>query len=247
MRKTMRTTRIHTPQRLVNDAIFALEPASSHHLARVLRLGVGDALILFDGRGGEYPSEISAIEKKQVLVRTGTQQLIETESSLAIHLGIAVSRGERMDWIVQKSTELGVASVAPLITERTGVKLSGERAAKKIEHWQQIAISACEQCGRNRPPAVHAQQTLDKWLATTEADEKFVLHHRAAAAGATTSPASIALLIGPEGGLSDAEINAAQNAGFTALQLGPRVLRTETAPLAAIAIMQSYWGDMALN
>jgi 16S rRNA (uracil1498-N3)-methyltransferase len=242
----MRVTRIHTSQRLSSSAVFALEPDASHHVARVLRLKVGDALTLFDGHGGEYASEITAVDKKQVQVRTVGHLPIENESPLTIHLGIAISRGERMDWIVQKSTELGIAALTPLLTEHTGVKLSGDRAAKKIQHWQQIAISACEQCGRNRPPTVHALRLVDDWLATTVAEKNFVLHHRAEVLDVAVgpAPASIALLIGPEGGLSEREINTAEQAGYAALRLGPRVLRTETAPLAAIAILQSYWGDM---
>ncbi|MCB1705797.1 MAG: 16S rRNA (uracil(1498)-N(3))-methyltransferase [Halioglobus sp.] len=241
----MRTTRIHTTQRLGPGAVVLLEPEPSRHLARALRLGVGDTLTLFDGRGGEYPAEITAVDKKQVQVVTGEHVQCERESPLDIHLGIAVSRGDRMDWVVQKATELGVTALTPLLTEHTGVKLSGERAGKKIQHWQQIAISACEQCGRNRPPVVHALQAQSQWLASTSAEQKFVLHHRATAhAHAGLAPTSIALLVGPEGGLSEAEISAAEQAGFAALRLGPRVLRTETAPLAAIAILQSHWGDM---
>ena len=124
------------------------------------------------------------------------------------------------------------------------MKLPGDRAAKKIQHWQQIVISACEQCGRNRPPNIHTLRPLEDWLATTAAEKKFVLHHRAGALDMGQAPASIALLIGPEGGLSEREINNAEEAGYAALRLGPRVLRTETAPLAAIAILQGYWGDM---
>ncbi|MCB1687872.1 MAG: 16S rRNA (uracil(1498)-N(3))-methyltransferase [Halioglobus sp.] len=243
----MRITRIYTTQTLGSNTTVALEPGPSSHLARVLRLGVGDPLTLFDGRGGEYPGEITAVDKKHVQVQTGGHRDIECESGLSIHLGIAISRGERMDWLVQKSTELGVTALTPLLTENTGVKLSGDRATKKIQHWQQVAISACEQCGRNRPPVIHGLQTLENWLATTDAQSKFVLHHRATTVEAREPPTSIALLVGPEGGLTEAgEIKAAEQAGFTALRLGPRVLRTETAPLAAIAILQSHWGDMTL-
>lgn len=240
----MRITRIHTTQRLSSNTAVVLETEPSHHLARVLRLGVGDPVTLFDGHGGEYPGEITAVNKKQVEVLTGALLQNTSESPLAIHLGVAISRGERMDWIVQKSTELGVTALTPLATEHTGVKLSGDRATKKIQHWQQVAISACEQCGRNRPPAVHSLQTLESWLASTDAERKFVLHHRADSVDAGATPASIALLVGPEGGLSEREIAAAEHSGFTSLRLGPRVLRTETAPLAAIAILQGYWGDM---
>ena len=240
----MRITRIHTTQKLSSHTSVMLEPEPSRHLARVLRLGIGDALTLFDGHGGEYPGKITAVDKKHVRVLTGAQLNSESESPLAIHLGIAVSRGDRMDWIAQKCTELGVAAVTPLLTEHTGVKLSRERAAKKIQHWQQIAISACEQCGRNRPPVVHAPTSLGHWLASTVAEQKFVLHHRAESVDEGDAPASIALLVGPEGGLSAGEIQAAEQSGYIALRLGPRVLRTETAPVAAIAILQAYWGDM---
>jgi 16S rRNA (uracil1498-N3)-methyltransferase len=243
----MRITRIYTAQRLQSNTIVVLEPEPSRHLARVLRLGVGDSLTLFDGSGGEYWSEITAVDKKTVQVHIGVHQQQECESPLNIHLGIAVSRGERMDWIVQKSTELGVRSLTPLSTEHSGVKLSGDRADKKIHHWQQVAISACEQCGRNQPPIIHPLQIPGPWLKSTVAERKFVLHHRAVGnrnAGAVDRPASIALLVGPEGGLSTSEIEAAERAGYTSLRLGPRVLRTETAPLAAIAILQGWWGDM---
>jgi 16S rRNA (uracil1498-N3)-methyltransferase len=241
----MRTTRIYTTKRLSSHAAVILEPEPSHHLARVLRLGVGDTLTLFDGCGGEYPGEITAVDKKHVQILTGEHLPRECESPLSIHLGIAVSRGERMDWVVQKATELGVAALTPLVTEHNGVKLDAGRAAKKIQHWQQIAISACEQCGRNRRPAVNAIQPLTQWLLATEAQRKFVLHHRAESLGAAgAAPGSIALLVGPEGGLSEAEITAAEHAGYTGLRLGPRVLRTETAPLAAIAVLQARWGDM---
>lgn len=240
----MRISRIHTDQKLSSNTAVVLEPEPSRHLARVLRLGIGDALTLFDGRGGEYPSRITAIEKKHVQVITGEQLHSERESPLAIHLGIAISRGDRMDWIAQKCTEMGVTALTPLFTEHTGVKFSAERAAKKNQHWQQVAISACEQCGRNRPPTVHAPQSLEYWLADTVAERKFVLHHRAEPVDNGAVPASVALLIGPEGGLSADEIKAAELSGYTALRLGPRVLRTETAPLAAIAILQAYWGDM---
>jgi len=241
----MRIPRIHTTQPLCGNSRVVLEPEPSHHLARVLRLSVGDRLIVFDGRGGEYPGEIAAIDKRHVSIITGQHRSRDNESPLRIHLGIAISRGERMDWIVQKSTELGVAAITPLVTEHTGVKLAGERAGKKTQHWQQIAISACEQCDRNCPPEVHALQSLEHWLAHTRADRRFVLHHRAGDIDVARGvPASVALLVGPEGGLSEKEIALAERNGYAALRLGPRVLRTETAPLAAVAILQGWWGDL---
>ena len=241
----MRIPRIYTAQPLRGNTRIKLEPVPSAHIARVLRMREGDKLTLFNGEGGEYLAVIAAIDKKKVMVATGAHQALELESSLGIHLGIAISRGDRMDWIVQKATELGVEALTPLFTERTEVKLADHRAAKKIRHWQQIAISACEQCGRNRLPVIAGLQELGNWLASTKAERKFVLHHRAdSIGGASDKPASIALLVGPEGGLSDYEISAAEQAGFQSLRLGPRVLRTETAPLAAIAILQAHWGDM---
>ena len=244
----MRTARIYTTHKLHSNTVVVLEPEPSRHLARVLRLGVGDSLTLFDGTGGEYPGSITAVDKKNVRVVTGAHLQHDCESPLNIHLGIAMSRGERMDWIVQKSTELGISSLTPLSTKHTGVKLTGDRADKKIHHWQQIAISACEQCGRNRTPAIHRLETLEKWLGSTVAECKYVLHHRAdIGAEHREPPTSIALLIGPEGGLDDSEIFAAEQAGYSPLRLGPRVLRTETAPLAALAILQGRWGDMKPN
>ncbi len=241
----MRIPRIHTGQVLQAESTFELEPGPSQHIARALRMQVGDALILFDGRGGEYPATISALAKRHVTVSTGAHRALEVEAPLAIHLGIAVSRGERMDWVIQKATELGVAEITPLFSKRTEVKLKGERAEKKQRHWQQIAISACEQCGRNRVPAINPTLQVANWIQATSADLRFVLHHRHEQPPQyDTAPASLALLIGPEGGLSVQEITAAENAGYLGLRLGPRVMRTETAPVAAIAILQARWGDM---
>jgi 16S rRNA (uracil1498-N3)-methyltransferase len=150
-----------------------------------------------------------------------------------------------MDWVVQKATELGVRGITPLFTERTEVKLAPDRAAKKLQHWRQVAVSACEQCGRNTLPSIHELANLADWIAATDADCKLVLHHRSEGPALTDAvPHGVALLIGPEGGLSEAEIEAAESAGYRSLALGPRVMRTETAPLAAIAILQARWGDM---
>jgi len=222
-----------------------LDAGPSQHIARALRMQAGDALVLFDGTGGDFQAELLQVGKKEVVVRLGERREQRTESPLAIHLGIAVSRGDRMDWVVQKATELGVTNLSPLFTERTEVKLTGERADKKLRHWRQIAVSACEQCGRDRLPVISSLSSLEQWLDTTCAEQKLVLHHRAAVGDAAAlAPHSVALLVGPEGGLSEAEIATAERAGYRAMSLGPRVLRTETAPLAALAILQSRWGDM---
>ncbi len=224
---------------------MTLQGSAGQHIARALRMRVGDELILFNGEGGEYRAEILALDKKTVTVQTGAHQDVETRSPLSIHLGIAMSRGERMDWVVQKATELGVSSLTPLASERTEVKLKGDRAARKLQHWRQIAISACEQCGRDVLPLIHPIENLSDWVKRNDDACKLVLHHRAISRAELASPTSVALLVGPEGGLSAAEITLAEDAGFESLALGPRVLRTETAPLAALAILQSRWGDMA--
>ncbi len=241
----MRIPRIYTAQPLTPGTSMPLDAGPSQHIARALRMQAGDALVLFDGTGGDFPAELLQVSRKEVVVKLGERRKQETESPLAIHLGIAISRGDRMDWVVQKATELGVTALSPLFTERTEVKLSGERADKKLRHWQQIAVSACEQCGRNRLPGISGPGNLEQWLDNTRAERKLVLHHRAQTDDAATpAPHSIALLVGPEGGLSEAEIATAERAGYRAMSLGPRVLRTETAPLAALAILQSRWGDM---
>jgi 16S rRNA (uracil1498-N3)-methyltransferase len=229
---------------LAAQTTLELAPEASHHLARVLRMQCGDALIVFNGEGGEFPATITAVDKRTVQIATEQIRENAPESPLRLQLGIAMSKGERMDWIVQKATELGVARIVPLISERVELKLHGERADRKLAHWRGIAIAACEQCGRNRLPEIGEVQTLAQWLEQTEAEAKFVLHHRTEAAlDAAAKPASVALLVGPEGGLSESEIATAERKGFAPLRLGPRVLRTETAPLAAISVLQYVWGD----
>lgn len=222
-----------------------LEEGPSRHLAAALRLQPGSAVVLFNGRGGEYRAEIIKLTRKSVTVAVASFDSRDRESTLPVVLGLAVSRGERMDYAIQKCTELGVAEVFPLQTERTEVKLRGDRLQRKREHWQQVAISACEQCGRNRPPRVHPLQNLAGWLGSTTASCRLVLHHRSdSGLAGLPEPGEVALLIGPEGGLAPAEIEAAEAAGFQALTLGPRVLRTETAPVAALSVIQFLWGDM---
>ncbi|MFV0478181.1 MAG: 16S rRNA (uracil(1498)-N(3))-methyltransferase [Parahaliea sp.] len=242
----MRIPRIYTAQCLTEGQNLVLEAGPAAHVSRVLRMRAGQSLLLFNGDGNEYLATITEADKRCVQISLGAVQTDDRESSLPIELGIGISRGDRMDWVLQKATELGVTAITPVLSERTGVKLKGERADKKWQHWQQVVISACEQCGRNRLPTVAAPCSLDHWLSKCEAERRYVLHHRASTARNSAKPASVALAIGPEGGLSEAEIKACQVAGFEALSLGPRILRTETAPLAAIAILQSHWGDMGL-
>ena len=241
----MRISRLFIETTLSPNALISLDEKASHYLNKVLRLKANAPLIVFNGHGNQYNATIEAIEKKTVTIRTKDCDNINNESPLSIHLGIAISKGDRMDWVMQKATELGVTAITPLTSERTEVKLKGERLEKKLQHWRQIAISACEQCGRNRIPTINTLSIADDWINTVAAERKLVLHHRTEQAiDATLTIASSALLIGPEGGLSEREINAAEQQGFEALRLGPRVLRTETAPLAAITLLQHSWGDM---
>lgn len=220
----------------------ALPETAAHYIARVLRLSNGSAVQLFDGSGQEYLGELVEVGKKQVRVELRQQLAGQPESPLRIHLGQGLSRGERMDWAIQKATELGVAQITPLISERCEVRLNDERADKRLAHWRQIAISACEQCGRSVVPTIHPPQQLGDWL-PVEAELKLVLHPVAAPLTSHAQPRTLAFLIGPEGGLSEHEVEQAQQAGFQAARLGPRVLRTETAPVVALSVAQQLWGD----
>ncbi len=241
----MRNPRIHTDQPLTVGSSLALGEQPSHHLSRVLRMPVGAAITLFNGDGNDYAATIATIDKRSITVNVEGATTVQNESPLAIHLGIAISKGERMDFVMQKATELGVTAITPLLSERVEVRLSGERAEKRWQHWHGVIVSACEQCGRARLPQLNAVSSLSEWTGSVQAERKFVLHHRSdQSLDATTKPASVALLIGPEGGLSAQEISAAERAGFNALTLGPRVLRTETAPLTALAVLQYRWGDL---
>jgi len=220
-----------------------LPEAQAHYIGRVLRLAAGDALQLFDGSGQEFVGELVEVGKKSVQVELREQFAGLAESPLRIHLGQGLSRGERMDWAIQKATELGVAEITPLLSERCEVRLKDERADKRLAHWRQIAVSACEQCGRSRVPLIHPPLPLDAWLEQTAAELKLVLHPVAAPLASHARPTSLAFLIGPEGGLSEAEVQQAQRAGYHAARLGPRVLRTETAPVVALSVAQQLWGD----
>lgn len=244
----MRVPRIFTTQPLQINSEVELEAGPSGHIAKALRMRIGDAVTLFNGLGGEFSAEIYSIDKKSVKLNVLNHNAQEFESPLQLELGIAISRGDRMDWVIQKATELGATRISPLTTLRTEVKLKGERAEKKLRHWQQVIIGACEQCGRNQLPQLQALASLESWLPGVNADRKFVLHHRDTSATKTDiRPTSAAILVGPEGGLNKDEIISAGQHGFEALTLGPRILRTETAPLAAIAILQAKWGDMPLE
>ncbi len=225
---------------------IALNREAANHLVRVLRLQLNDPLILFNGRGGEFAATIVAINKHEVSVKIERFVAKEVESPIQLSLGQGISRGEKMDYVIQKAVELGIHQIAPLITTRCGVKLSTERWDKKLQHWRAVAIAACEQCGRNQIPSIIEPMPLTDWLTDVKAELKFICQP-----GAVTSlkdyqnkPTSIALLIGPESGLDDREFTLAQQYEFKPLSLGSRILRTETAALAAITAIQVHYGDM---
>ncbi|GHE21291.1 16S rRNA (uracil(1498)-N(3))-methyltransferase [Halomonas urumqiensis] len=237
--------RIHVAAdfRVGGDVVLPDGPA--RHVGRVLRLGEGAPLCLFDGHGHEASAVIVAVTRKQVVARIEAIEPGAGESPLAVHLGQAISKGDRMDYAIQKSVELGVTAITPLYTEHGDVRLKGEREAKKHAHWQAVAASACEQCGRAVVPPVHPPVALADWLAERDEALRLVLHPGVADALAESgTPPSAALLIGPEGGLADGEVAAARAAGFTPLSLGPRILRTETAPVVALALLQYRFGDL---
>ena len=242
----MRLSRIFTDQPLSPGCAVTLDKAASQHLLKVLRLKPGAELRLFNGLGGEYAATLLGESGKQAQVKISEFHDIDLESPLHIQLVIAISRGDRMDWAMQKATELGVTSIQPLFSERTEVQLKGDRLARKQQHWQQIVISACEQCGRNTIPVVSNVIKLSDWR-PDPANLNFVLHFSQKSLQDYSQPAvqKVALLIGPEGGFTAAEIDRLINDGCQPLTLGPRVLRTETAPLAAISIVQSLWGDLS--
>ncbi len=239
--------RIYSPLPLRSGATVTLDKQAAQHVLRVLRLQPGDALVLFNGqpvnnRYGEYQATLQESNGEMLI---GEFIARDTESPLTITLAQGVSRGERMDYAVQKAAELGVAHIVPLITEFCVVKVREERKEKRIAHWQGIATSACEQSGRVRVPDIAPLLTFSAWLPTVHAAVKLVLDPLAT----QTLPrlpkpqGDIILLVGPEGGLSDAEVMQAKQAGFVPVCLGPRILRTETVPAAALAALQTLWGD----
>lgn len=241
----MRIPRFFQPVELTAGAEIELDDNAVQHISRALRMRPGEQVILFDDSGAEYTAILSQVEKRQVKARLEAARTPAVESPLRVHIGQAVSRGERMDYAVQKVTEMGAASLTPLFTERCEVRLNQERQDKRTRHWQQIATSACEQSGRTRLPLIEPVTRLQDWLQQCDADLKLVLHHHTAQPlGELPRPQRVALLIGPEGGLSEEEVALASRHGFQPVALGPRVMRTETAPVAALAILQYLWGDL---
>lgn len=224
--------------------VFVLPKEAAHHAARVLRLQAGDSLILFNGEGGEYLARVLDCGKSAMSVEVLRFSDVERESTLAITLVQAVVASEKMDWVLQKCVELGVDRIVPVETARCVVRLSGERAKKRAQHWQAVVVSACEQCGRNRVPEVAPLLAVADFLGNGIDGDGFLLSPGGGKLSAFPRPQKkVYLLAGPEGGLTGDEEALAQRRGFSAASLGPRILRTETAGLAAISAFQALWGD----
>lgn len=243
----MRLTRVHVSAALAPGRRHAIEGDAANHITRVLRLRPGDPLAVFDGRGGEHAARIEEFRKGAVIIAVGDRSAAERESPLSLTLAQGISRGERMDWVVQKATELGVTRIVPVATERTVVKLDARQSARKLQHWQGIAVAACEQSGRNRIPDITAPRSLQEFLSGLGAGATRLLLSPAGARRIEElqpPQGEVLVLIGPEGGLAETEQRAATAAGFVALRLGPRVLRTETAAVATLALLQHRFGDL---
>ncbi|GLS83095.1 16S rRNA (uracil(1498)-N(3))-methyltransferase [Paraferrimonas haliotis] len=242
----MRTPRIHHPDSIPLDTAISLSDDATNHVARVMRMSVGQRLDLFNGDGHFYHATIIELTKKRVAVTVQEKTLVSNESPLNIHLGQVISRGDRMDFTLQKSVELGVNTITPLFSERCGVKLTGERLQKRLQQWQKIVISACEQSGRAVVPEVRPAMELEQWCAENSEATKLNLHPRASHGinGLSLTAQRVRLLIGPEGGLSPEEIALTQTHDFVDILIGPRVLRTETAALTVISALQLRFGDL---
>ncbi|MGB5337315.1 MAG: 16S rRNA (uracil(1498)-N(3))-methyltransferase [Woeseiaceae bacterium] len=244
----MPRTRLYIADAIGLNATINLDSDRARYLGRVLRLRVGDRLSVFDGEGSEYLASITAIGKSSATLSVDEETSTATESNLRVHLVQGISRGERMDFVVQKATELGVKRITPVLTEFGVVKLDATRAEKRRAHWQKVAASACEQCGRVRLPLIDTPIPLKNWFGskTARVDTELILKPGASKPLARIEPprTKVCVLIGPEGGFSDGEFEDAAVAGFTPVSLGPRVLRTETAAVAALAVLQSLAGDL---
>ena len=241
----MRIPRFYESAELTVGDNVSLSESVTQHISRVLRMRCDAQIILFNGDGHEYLCTLTQVEKRHVSALINEVRTPARQSNLKVHIGQAVSRGERMDYAIQKATELGMACMTPLFTERCEVRLNNDRQEKRISHWQQVAISACEQSLRNDLPEINAITPLQEWLGSVDADLKLVLHHHTEQPlGDYARPTSVALLIGPEGGLTEEEVALALEHGFKPVAFGPRVMRTETAPVAAQAILHYLWGDL---
>lgn len=243
----MRIPRLYQPGPLSAGDTITLDGTGLTHAVRVLRLRAGAELVLFDGRGGEYAAVLERAERRSATVRIERHSPVERESPLHVTLVQGLSRGERMDYTLQKAAELGVAAIRPVLCERSAPSGDAGRLHKRWQHWRGVLIGACEQCGRNTPPELAEPLPLTDWLDGFARDGLHLLLDPLADTGLHAlprPPGPITLLVGPEGGLSDAERDRARGVGFRGVRLGPRVLRTETAGMAALAVLQARWGDL---
>lgn len=244
----MRIPRIYTSNHLEINSTVILDDRAFQHAIKVLRLREDSQLILFNGSGGEYPATLKNVTKKQAIAQVNNFTRKDSESPLSIHLALGISKGERMDFAIQKSVELGITDITPLYTERCVVNLDARREAKRLEHWQGVIISACEQCGRNSIPQLHTPIDIRKnFSGLPDADLKLTLSpYSDQGLKELTKPSDqVLIMIGPEGGLSEQEVELAVQNNFTAVRMGPRILRTETAAITAISAIQTLWGDLA--
>jgi 16S rRNA (uracil1498-N3)-methyltransferase len=242
----MRTVRSFVDQPLAVGQRFVLPELTTHHLVRVLRLEIGDSIVLFNGDGHDYTAQLLSAQKRGAEAEITDRSERRAESPLPITLDQGIARGEKMDLILQKATELGVAVIAPVITDRTEVKLDGERADKKMNHWRGVLAAACEQCGRARLPEIVEPQSLAKFAASDRSERRLVLDPEAVhslADLALAAETSVSLAIGPEGGFSERDLAMLRAGGYETVRLGPRILRTETAGMAAIAALNALFGD----
>ncbi len=240
----MAIPRIFCDHKLGPGAQFPLAPESAQHVAKALRLKAGDALVMFDGLGGEYEATIQRIDKSRVDVKLGAWSEPGRETPLGLGLVQGLPEADKMDWIIQKATELGVAWIQPIVCERSVVRLSGERAERREAHWRRVAIAACEQSGRTLVPEVRPTQAFIHWIAAPQAVPRWMLDPGSAPlAGREAPPTPLELVVGPEGGFSERERDLALGRGCVPVALGPRVLRAETASIAALAAIHALWGD----
>jgi 16S rRNA (uracil1498-N3)-methyltransferase len=244
----MRLTRVHVEAPLAVGKRIAVEGTAANHITRVLRLRAGDALTVFNGNGAEFAASIEALHRDSVDVEIEEERAVSRESPLSLTLAQGISRGERMDWVLQKATELGCSRIVPVFTERSVVRLDARQAQKKLQHWRGIAIAACEQCGRNTVPEVPLPTDIFEFLSSAggSGSTRLLLSPTGELSieEVSADTAGLTVLIGPEGGLTDTEHEMAERSGFTPVRMGPRVLRTETAAIAALTIIQHRFGDL---
>ncbi len=241
----MRLIRTYVDAPLAVGATVILSESATAHLVRVLRLGLGEACTVFNGEGADYDGHLVSVNKRGAEVELMARREVDVESPLRITLVQGVARGEKMDWVLQKATELGVTAITPVFTERTEVKLDAERSEKRMQHWRGVIAAACEQCGRSRLPTLVAPVALRDWLVTGPATGWYLNPKgENSLRDLPTDAQALTLVIGPEGGLSERDLGMLRASGFTGLRLGPRILRTETAGLAAIAAVQALRGDL---